>query len=485
MIKNKIIWGASGGYHDASLCIVKNDELIFASSTERYSRIKNDKNFNSKIVKDALQYGEPDKVIWYENFSKRSLRSSLIDKKLIKFPDLQDMNPFVSRYSFCGHHDSHLSSSLYTCPFETENTLGMVVDSVGEFNTTSFWKIDGVKRKQIHSKKYPNSLGLFYSSITGMLGLKPQEEEYIMMGMSSYGSSQMYYEIFKKYFFDKNYNLKIDLRRGCKNLFSEEVILKDKFEIAFGAQKIFEEILLSWTKEYLHKTKSKKLLLSGGCMLNCLANTKLLDLVDNAWLFPNPGDSGTSVGAALAHCGRKIELKNMFLGHDVGEINDICPIIDTIKNENVVGVINGKAEFGPRSLGNRAILADPRIEDIRNMVNNIKGRELFRPFAPIVLKEYADDIFEMKQESSPYMSYVLKCKKPKLYPSIVHIDGTSRIQTVDKNSGTIYKILKEWFDQTGCPVLLNTSLNIKGKPLLNAKEDSIEFKNASFKIFSP
>lgn len=481
---NKIVWGASGGYHDASICVVKNNELVFASSTERYSRIKNDKNFNFEIIKDALQFGYPDKVIWYENFFKRFFRSLLIDKKLIKYPDLQDMKYFVSKFSFCNHHESHLSSSLYTAPFETKNTLGIVIDSVGEFNATSFWKIHDLKYKQIHSKKYPNSLGLFYSSITHALGLKPQEEEYIMMGMSSYGKSERYYEFFKKYFFDKNYNLKIDLRRGCKGLFSQDIIENDKFEIAFGAQKIYEEIIITWIKKYLYKTKSKNLLLSGGCILNCLANTKLLNLADNVWLFPNPGDSGSAVGAALGYLKNKIELKNMFLGHDAGDIKDIYPIIDTLKNDYVVGIINGKAEFGPRSLGNRAILADPRKENIKDIVNNIKGRELFRPFAPIILKDYASDIFEMKQKSSPYMSYVLKCKQPSIYPAIVHIDGTSRIQTVDENSGQIYNILKEWFKQTNCPLLLNTSLNMKGKPLLNNKNDIAEFNNLSFKIFS-
>ena len=478
-----IIWGVSGGFHDASLCVVKNNELVFASSTERYSRIKNDKNFNFEIIDDALKYGYPHKIVWYENYFKRFLRNVLYDRKLPFVPNIKEFNFFKSKFNYCNHHESHLCSSLYTAPFETKDTLGVVIDSVGEFNTTSFWKVDGLKYKQIASKRYPNSLGVFYSSITQLLGLKPQEEEYIMMGMSSYGKEERYYQFFKNNFFDSYYNLVFDLRKGCKKLFSQDVIEQDKFNIALGAQKIYEEALIYFVKKYLNITKAKNLILSGGCMLNCVANTKLLELVDNIWLFPNTGDSGSAVGAALSVLKQKIKVKNIFLGHDVGEIKDIKNIVNTLYTDHVVGVMNGKAEFGPRALGNRSILADPRIKNIKTLVNNIKGREQFRPFAAVVLEEYAKDIFDMGIESSPYMSYVFKCKVAELYPSIIHVDKTSRLQTVSKQDGFIYNVLKEWYAKTKCPLLLNTSLNIKGKPLLNKLEDIKEFSN--LKIITP
>ena len=478
----KVIWGASGGTHDASLCVIRNQELVFASSAERYSRIKNDKNINSDIINNALLYGYPDEIVWYESPKLRQLRNVFIDHRRADYPCLKDIFPFKPSIKTCTHHISHLYSSLYTAPFKTNDTLGVVIDSVGEFITTSFYHIDGIKYKRLESKLYPNSLGLFYSAITQLIGLKSQEEEYIMMGMSSYSNNEQYYAYFKNNFFDRKYNLLVDLRRGCGQLFSRDILERDKFAIASGAQRIYEEALLYHIKKWLHKTKTKNLILSGGCMLNCLANSKLPSLVDNIWIFPNPGDSGAAVGAALSRIKEKVEIKNMFLGYDVGDINDIQPIIQKLLEKKIIGVLNGKAEFGSRAFGNRSILADPRGNDIKERINNIKGREQFRPFAPVVLKEFACDIFDMNLVDSPYMSYTMQCKAPELYPAIAHVDGTSRVQTVTESDGFIYRVLREWYNQTGCPLLLNTSLNIKGKPLLNSARDINEFKNVDLEI---
>ena len=481
----KIIWGASGGTHDASLCVVRNNELVFASSTERYSRIKNDKNFNNEIFNDAFCYGYPDEIIWYESPRLRQLRNIISDYRQPKYPDIDKIFPFKSKIRTCKHHISHLCSALYTAPFTTNKTLGVVIDSVGEFTTTSFWSIDGLEYKKLETKTYPNSLGLFYSAVTQLIGLKPQEEEYIMMGMSAYGNNEKYYEYFKKNFFDQKYNLTVDLRRGCGQLFTRDKIESDKFDIALGAQRVYEEALLYHVKYWLHKTKARNLILSGGCILNCLANSKLPSLVDNIWIFPNPGDSGAAVGAALSYTNEKIELENMFLGHDVGSIIDEERVVNKLKEKQIIGVMNGKAEFGPRALGNRSILADPRNNDIKEKVNDIKGREQFRPFAPIVLEEFAHDVFDMFTSKSPYMSYAIRCKTPELYPATTHVDGTSRIQTVSTKDGFIYRVLLEWYRQTGCPVLLNTSLNTKGRPLLNKIEDTREFFDTRLEVLKP
>lgn len=474
----KLVWGISGLAHDAAIAVLRGNKILFASSTERYSRVKNDKNFNNKILADCLNYGIPDKVVWYENPFLKSLRCLFLDKKIYS-PFIEKKLKFLNKtkFCFCNHHLSHLNASLFTAPFDIKNTLGLVIDSVGEILSLSVWRINDYNNKKIiYRQFYPNSLGLFYSSITKLIGLKPQEDEYILMGMSAYGKSEKYYDYFKNNFFYKDMLVK-DLRYGCNNLFSNKEIEQNKFDIALGAQLVFEEKILDLTKKFLNKTKFKKIILSGGCALNCLCNSKLLELADNIWIFPNPGDSGAAVGAALQETAMPVDLKHVFLGHDSKCAPNIDKIIKILEHKGVVGVINGKAEFGPRALGHRSILADPRIKNIKQQVNNIKGREFFRPFAPMVLESDFNSLFYNKSTSCyyPFMQYVFKCKKQSEYPGILHVDGSSRVQTVNKATPFVYNLLNAWYKKTGCPLLLNTSLNIKGKPLLNSAENIDEF----------
>jgi carbamoyltransferase len=487
---NQLIWGASGLSHDSSISIIKNGEIVFASSSERYSRIKNDKDFHQDLIADCLEYGMPDIICWYENPNKKFLRKLIIDRRWSRYHPKKIFKSYGIQCDIINvdHHISHLCASLYTSPWEsTDSTLGIVVDSVGEFKTLSVWDINEGKYKCIHSNTYPNSLGLFYSSITDLLGLKAQEEEYIMMGMSAYGTdgSKKYYEFFKQNLFDSNNNLVVDLRRGCRSIFSKEEVEKNKFEIAKAAQEIYEDVIIDVVKKYINKTKYKKVIMSGGCALNCTANSKILSLVDDMWIFPNPGDSGSSLGAALAYYGNNIQLENMYLGKDSNSDIDVSDLVNHIKNHKMVGVIYGKAEFGPRAFGHRSILADPRIHDIKDIVNEVKGREKFRPFAPMILEEDFNEYFYNigKSTSYPYMQYTFKCKFPEKYPGVIHIDGTSRVQTVNYKNKFVYEILQKWKSETGCPMLLNTSLNIKGKPLLNTNKDSAEFKYLNLKIY--
>ena len=483
---NKIIWGVSGYSHDASLCVLINNEIKYASSSERYSRIKNDKNLNQEMINDALIYGNPDEIVWYENPFKKTLRNLIVNHRLKTFNIKNILKNFniESKINYCDHHKAHLFSSALTSKFNLEDTLGVVIDTVGEFLSLSMWKISNQKYKCIYKNYYPNSLGLFYSSITDLVGLKAQEDEYILMGMSSFGNSDKYYNFFKKNFFYKN-DLIVDLKRVCKNLFTQKEIEENKFEIAFGAQKIFEEIVVNLIQSQLTKFKYKNLILSGGCALNCKMNTKLINYFEKIWIFPNPGDSGASIGAALSIYNKRIDFKNMFLGHDLKENNNIDKIVSILKTDGVVGVLNGKAEFGPRALGNRSILADPRIKNIKEIVNNIKGREAFRPFAPCVLENRANDYFYMNDNIDyRFMQFLCDTKDNNL-DGIKHIDGTSRIQTVGEDNEFLFKILKKWEMETDCPILLNTSLNKKGYPLLNSLKDIKEFKDTSLKIICP
>jgi carbamoyltransferase len=197
----------------------------------------------------------------------------------------------------------------------------------------------------------------------------------------------------------------------------------------------------------------------------------LWNLFDDIWIMPNPGDAGSSLGAAAALYGKHLDWKTPYLGYDLGGEYPVSEIITGLIKNKVVPVAVGRAEYGPRALGNRSILADPRDPNIKDEVNKIKKREMFRPFAPVVLEEYAHKWFDMDFDS-PYMQYAVKCLQPEKIPSVVHKDGTSRVQTVNKYQHPgLHEVLSNWNAITGVPVLLNTSLNVKGQPLLNDEKD--------------
>jgi len=190
--------------------------------------------------------------------------------------------------------------------------------------------------------------------------------------------------------------------------------------------------------------------------------------------MPNPGDAGSAVGAVAAHWKQHIHWPGPYLGYDIEGEYPIEGLVKELKKNKIVGVANGKAEYGPRALGNRSLLADPRGSDIKDRVNEIKRRQKFRPFAPVILEEHAEQYFD--GSVGPYMQYTARCKDPDSYPAIVHADGTSRVQTVAKGDRSgIRLLLERWYKETSCPMLLNTSLNIKGKPMVNDLTDAAEF----------
>jgi carbamoyltransferase len=216
----------------------------------------------------------------------------------------------------------------------------------------------------------------------------------------------------------------------------------------------------------------------GGVALNCLANRLLGDYYDNIWIMPNPGDAGSSLGAACIGYGKRVNWTDAFLGHDISGPYPANRIIDCLVTDKIVGVASGRAEFGPRALGNRSLLADPRGNEIKDKVNEIKRRQKFRPFAPVILEEHVDNYFDMPRSfnNSRYMQVIARCRHPDLFPAIVHADGTSRVQTVSKDGSGIRELLEKWYILTGCPMLLNTSLNIRGEPMVNDRNDADRFE---------
>jgi carbamoyltransferase len=345
----------------------------------------------------------------------------------------------------------------------------VVLDGIGEFETTTIWSASGNKVKKVYSDGYPFSFGLFYSAFTQYIGLKPNEEEYIMMGMAAYGDPNVYFSEINK-LFPTIHQQNNFFHYGVKNL-QIELTEKNKFHIAAAVQAVYEMRLVEFMNFAKKKTKKKNLVFMGGCALNCSANTRLFDVFENIWIMPNPGDAGSSIGAAVAVRGSHVEWDGPYLGTNISGEYPVEKALSVLLSEKIAPVAVGRAEFGPRALGNRSIFADPREKSTKDLVNRIKGRERFRPFAPVILEEHVSSWFEIDR-ASPYMQYAVRCKKPDLIPAVVHADGTSRVQTVNKKQHPgLYRLLSEWNNKTGIPVLLNTSLNIKGQPLINDLED--------------
>ena len=463
-----IILGVNETSHDASVSLIKDGEILFAGHSERYSKIKNDWYINNSLVNDALQYGRPDTIAYYE---KPSLKAS----RLLLRGGLGDWKPRlevqgVPRKSF-KHHYSHACAGYYTSPF-TDSVI-VVLDSIGEYNTSTIWVGEGEKIKLKYKQNYPVSFGLFYSAFTELIGLMPNQEEYIMMGMAAYGDWTRYYKKVNDYFPSYS-NQKYNLHKGIKDwgLIQEE----DKFDIAAAAQMVYEQRLNEFMRMAKSITGKNNLVFMGGCALNSSANTILWKIFKDIWIMPNPGDAGSSLGAAAALYGKHIEWKTPYLGYNIEGNYPTNEILLELKTNKIAAVANGRAEYGPRALGNRSILADPRDPDIKDKVNMIKQREQFRPFAPVVLEEFASEWFDM-DFVSPYMQYTVKCKQPDKIPAVVHKDGTSRVQTVNRDQHPgLHMLLRKWYWDTGCPVLLNTSLNIKGQPLLNDERDAIDWQ---------
>ncbi len=483
---NKIWWGISALNHDASLTVVQGNEILFAAHAERYTRIKNDNYLNSQIIEAARAFGEPDKLVWFErHLSKRARQFRAGDYRAVTSisPRSHLMSLGISSditLMNVPHHQSHAAAGFYTSPFDDAAIL--VADAIGEWNCMTVWEgLPNASLNRIHNTNYPDSMGLLYSAMTERVGLKPNEEEYILMGMAAYGKP-IYYDEIVKYFVDEmvapEFRLKLNVHCGIDGWRPDLTTEEDYFNIAASIQKLVEEYIIGLVKWTSTKIKSKNLIFMGGMALNCVANQKIaeLGLYDNIWIMPNPGDAGSSLGAILAIQEKKINWRGPYLGTDIDRPFDINEVVSAIIDRKIIGIANGRAEFGPRALGNRSLIADPRGDEIKAKVNEIKHRQQFRPFAPIILEEFAHEYFELPVTTSPYMQFTAKCRRPDLFPAICHIDNTSRVQTLTaEQNPKIHAVLSEFYKRTGCPMLLNTSLNIKGEPLVDNWEDALLF----------
>ena len=482
------IMGISAGFHDAAACVVdRQGRILFAAHSERYSGIKNDATLHPDLVRECLDLGV-DTVAYYERpwmHNAQYMRSGQrplgpwTTRGVIKHVLGEYFDPQWQLQSW-GHHLSHAAAGFQTSGFDSAAVV--VIDAIGELDTISIYRASydkGQPRYQrLWRQGYPHSIGLFYTAVTAHIGLRPMEDEYVTMGMAAYGSDHNI-SAFKSQFVKDSDTAKFchNLHRGIPLDVADDIAIAPE-SWAAKAQCVAEQLIMSVMRRAQHITGEKNLVYMGGVALNCLANSRLGSMFDQIWIMPNPGDAGSCLGAAALTLGHKLQWQDAFLGHEIPGPYPVKPCLDELIKTKIVGVASGRAEFGPRALGNRSLLADPRGPEIKDKVNEIKRRQKFRPFAPVILEEHVHEYFHMPRgwSDSRYMQVVAVCRRPDLYPAIVHRDGTSRVQTVAKDGSGIRQLLEAWFLLTGCPMLLNTSLNIRGEPMVNDREDADRFE---------
>jgi carbamoyltransferase len=470
---------------------------------------------------------------------EKLFQKSLLKAELKEFADGFD----IARLLFCEHHLSHAASAFYPSPYEDAVVLTM--DGVGEWATTSAAMGSGKNLEVFQEIHFPHSLGLLYSAFTYYTGFKVNSGEYKVMGLAPYGEPK-----YVKLIVDNLVDLKPDgsfrldmsyfdyctgltmTNERFSALFGEPVRAPDKLltnfhmDIAASIQAVLDEAVLRLTRSLAKKTGSKNLCLAGGVALNCVANGKVLreGVFENIWIQPAAGDAGGAVGAGLAAFHifkgqpRKTNggdgMSGSFLGPSfdqadieqrltaagahfavLGEDEMIEATAQALASQQAVGWFQGRMEFGPRSLGARSILGDPRSPSMQKNLNlKVKYRESFRPFAPSVLREDVADWFELGSDS-PYMLIVADVRKDRRramtldeqalfgidklniarseIPAVTHVDYSARIQTVHSDTNPLFhQLLKRFKDKTGCAVLVNTSFNVRGEPIVCTPPDA-------------
>ena len=450
------------------------------------------------------------------------------------------------RYVFTLHHESHAASAFFPSPFEEAAIL--TVDGVGEWATAAFGTGRGNRIELTHQLRFPHSLGLLYSAFTYFTCFRVNSGEYKLMGLAPYGEPRYVDRILDELIdLKEDGSFKMDLSyfnycqgltmtsKKMNQLFGrpprkpESPLAQDDMDIAASIQQVTEEIMLRASRHVHQVTGMKNLCLAGGVALNCVANGRILreGPFDRIWIQPAAGDAGGALGAALftwyqlLDHPRTVEpgdsQRGSFLGpefsndeisktlEDAGAVTVFCPdeedlcqrVAGLMAQGKVVGWVQGRMEFGPRALGSRSIVGDPRNPTMQSVMNlKIKFRESFRPFAPSVLEQDASDYFEMRpQDNSPYMLLVAPVSKSRRtpfrsdseslqgveklklirsqVPAVTHVDYSARVHTVDADSNPrYYKLIETFKRMTGCPVIVNTSFNIRGEPIVCTPEEA-------------
>ena len=535
-MKHEYVIGVSAFYHDSSACLFKNGKLVFACEEERFSGEKHDSSFphhtldyiftKFKLTKDDISM-----VCYYENPQKKKERVvSNLKRNFFKSPKhtlssyfeivntkrkIHKLLKGVSKNVFYSdHHLAHLCYGVHTSNFDECAVLG--IDGVGEKDTISFGRYKNGILNYRTLGEYPYSLGLFYSAMTSYLGFKPNEGEYKLMGLASFGEESIYQHLLERLIKWEDGELWVDMDKFCwdrdgKLMFNHKLIeylllepigegdtiSKDHKDLAFAVQKTYEKILFEILNFTHNLYPTENLVLSGGSAYNGTANGKIHKQTKykNLWIPSAPSDAGSSVGACIHYLTRKKKLngrvtKNPFLGPEYGYTRTVSSVKKVKKykddellqvvakhlhNQKVVGWFQGRIEFGARALGNRSILASPIDSRMKQKINKVvKKREPFRPFAPMVRQSQQTKYFETNGDI-PYMNQVVYVKdehKGNL-GAVTHVDGTARVQTVFEGN-KIDKLLLEYEKLSGYPILLNTSFNVKGQTMVLTPETALE-----------
>jgi carbamoyltransferase len=496
--------GYSELFHDAGLAFVDiKGDIEFATHAERYTQFKFDHSLPDYMF-DWIK--EDDHVTFYEDselrnasdYHKGSLKDGAMDAWLAQANParrhLRNFNNITSALiydDYLTHHQSHAAMAYYTRPWEsTEDTVILTLDGLGE--AQSYCLFDH-NLKLLDHWNSPKSIGIGYTQVVKSIGMQPMEDEYVIMGLSAYGEDKWSKEIID--YFDRlpayeDFNTITrrghdELHRYCKRVhrLAQKYSHKDT---AATIQKFAEHFIVDRAVEA--RKYGKKLCYGGGVAQNVVANTLIhnLGVFDDIWIAPAPTDAGSALGAAahsycMANNKTRINWENSFLGHNIEGNPKPKQIVAHLLEHKVCGLATGKAEYGPRALGNRSLIADVRY-DVKDTVNDIKRRQRFRPFAPAIMEEFVDDYFD--GPTNEYMQYQAKALHD--YKSVSHVDGTARVQVVKKDCGSVLRdVLEEYYEQTGVPMLLNTSLNIRGKPMVNTRKDAWHFEDKyGVKVFS-
>lgn len=531
---DKLILGVSAHYHDSAASLLRGSEFIAAAQEERFTRRKFEPGFPVNAIRFCLDQAKAcshdlDAIAYYEDPAKKlhrimaSLHQGIGDLRTILdtwtektdlVGEIRRLTDFEGPIRLYDHHQSHAACAYYLSLYPESAIL--VADGVGEWATTSFSYGQEGSIRLLREIDFPHSLGLFYSAVTAFLGFQTNSDEYKVMGMAAYGRSR-YADRFRKIvrvagdgvftldmrYFDYNHKMYSEEMQdllGMPPRVRRGPLEPVHFDVASSAQVVLEEALLQAVEWLATETQSKNLCLAGGVALNCLANARLRDHspFDNIFVPPAAGDAGGCLGAALLARNdleprpKKLAFRNARLGPEFDEsrigryleriavkAKKMTPdalvkhCAELLSRQLVVGWFQGRLEFGPRALGGRSILADPRSPAMKESLNlKIKKREGFRPFAPICTEEAASDYFHVDRPY-PFMTFIVDVKDKDALGAVCHQDGTARLQTVSRQSDPLMHALLEAFAAlTGVPALLNTSMNVSGEPIVCGPEDA-------------
>jgi carbamoyltransferase len=530
------IIGISAFYHESACCLLQDGKLVAAVEEERFSRQKHDRRlprnaFRYCLSAANLTVADIDCVAYYESPTKKLARqlwarhsgrsvAGLWQDSLRPEREIRETLGFEGEIRMYEHHRSHAASSFFFSGFPDAAIL--TVDGVGEWATTTYGIGRGSQIDLFEEVHFPDSLGLLYSSITGYLGFEVLSGEYKVMGLAPYGKPRFLeqmrslvrmgeggqYTLNPDYFDFQNpermYHERLASLFGAPPREPESELTRFHEEVAHSLQVVLEEVLLSKAVWLHERTGASNLCMGGGVALNVVANGRILREGPFERLFVQPaaGDAGSCLGAAaLAHVEltgsrpSQSPLEHVYLGPGYGsepvekllrptglkpldfrgqEDALLEAVVDRLVDRKVIAWFHGSMEMGPRALGARSILADPRDPEVRERLNRlVKMREAFRPFAPSVLEQHAAQHFDL-DHPSPFMLEVCQVTSPIPVPAITHVDGSARPQTVSAKTAPRYaRLLEAFYRRTGCPLVVNTSFNVRGEPIVCRPVDAL------------